>query len=49
MCENKDFCGTGMSSKENMVLYFNQYQNSDKPLAIIYVDIESFIKKNIEM
>ena len=38
-------CENGIPSKEDKVLEFNQYQKSDKALAIIYVDFQSSIKK----
>ena len=44
--KNKDFCGTVMPSEKDNILEFKQYINSDKMLCIIYVDIESLIKKN---
>ena len=39
--ENKDFCNIIMSSKDNQVLEFNQYQNSDKGPFITYANHES--------
>ena len=34
-----------MPSEKNIILEFNQYMKSDKMPYIIYVDIESLIKK----
>ena len=34
-----------MPSEDTKVLFFNQYQNSDKAPFIIYVDLESLIQK----
>ena len=34
-----------MSSKDTMILEFNQYQKSDKIPFIIYVDLKSLIKR----
>ena len=45
LCENKDFCNVVMPSEDTKVLFFNQYQNSDKAPFIIYVDLESLIQK----
>ena len=45
-CKNKDFCAIAMPSEKNNILEFNQYMKSDKMPYIIYVDIESSIKKN---
>ena len=44
VCENKDFCGIAMPSKNDNILEFNQYMKSDKMPYIIYADIESLIK-----
>ena len=45
VCENKKFCDAGMFFKENMILKFKQHQKSAKVPAIIYVNLESLIKK----
>ena len=34
-----------MSSEDTKILEFNQYQNSDKALLIVYVDLECVIEK----
>ena len=45
MCKNKNFCGILMPSEKDNILEFNQYMNSDKMPYIIYVDVDSLIKK----
>ena len=45
VCKNKDFCGIVMPSENNSILQFNQYMMSDKMAYVIFVDIESLIKK----
>ena len=44
VCENKDFCGVVMPSKDTKILEFNQCLKSEKMANIIYVDLESLIK-----
>ena len=46
--KNRDICGIVMPSKKNEKLKFNQYMKSDIMPYIIYVDIESFIKKQMD-
>ena len=41
----KDFYGAKMSSEDTKILEFNQYQNSDETPSIIYLGLESLIKK----
>ena len=48
VCKNKDFCGIVMPSEKGNILEFNQYMKSDKMPYIIYADIESLIKKNLD-
>ena len=43
--KNKSFCGIVMPSEKDNILEFNQYMKSDKMPYIIYVLIESLIKK----
>ena len=43
--ENKDFCNVIISSENIKILDFNQYHISDKAAAIIYADLECFIKQ----
>ena len=43
--ENKDLCGVGMPSEENMMLKFKKYLKLAKVWCIIYTDLESLIKK----
>ena len=45
VCKNKDFCGISMPSEKDNILEFNQYTKSDKIQCIIYADIESLIRK----
>ena len=45
VCHNKNFCEIMMSFKEDNVLKFNQYMNSDKMLYIIYADSQTLLKK----
>ena len=45
VCENKDFGSVVMPSKDTKILEFNQYQESYKILSLIYVDLESLIKR----
>ena len=45
VCKNKEFCDVIMSSEENKILEFNQYQKSDKAPFIIYADLEFIIEK----
>ena len=45
VCENKDFRGVVMYSKDSKILEFNQYRKSGKTPSIIYADVESFIKR----
>ena len=53
VCKNKDFCGILISSEKDNILelnrYFNQYMKSDKMPYIIYADIESLIKKKMDV
>ena len=44
-CENKDFCNIIMSSENNKILEFNQYQKSYKAPFVIYADLECLIEK----
>ena len=46
VCKNKDFCGILMPSEKDKIWEFDQYTKSDKVPFIIYVDIESLIRKN---
>ena len=45
VCKKKYFCGVVMASEDTMILEFNQYQNSDWTLSIIYAYLEFLIKK----
>ena len=45
----KDFCGIVMPSERDKILEFNQYMKSDKMPYIIYADIESLIKKIMDV
>ena len=45
LCENKDFRGIIMPSKDTKILGFNQYKKSDTAPSIIYADLESLIKR----
>ena len=45
VCEKKDFCNIVMPPEDTRILDFNQYQNSDKALFIIYADLECIIEK----
>ena len=45
VCKNKDFFGITMPSEIDYILEFNQHMKSNKLPYIIYVDIESLIKK----
>ena len=45
ICENKDFCNIVMPSQATKVLEFNQYQNSEKTLFIIYAELEFLLEK----
>ena len=45
VCKNKTFCGMVMSSEKNNILEFIQYMKSDNIPYIIYADIESLVKK----
>ena len=40
-----DFCRFVMPSQKTKIFQFNQYLNSNKKLCIIYVDLQSFVKK----
>ena len=44
-CENKDFCDAVMLSEDTKILEMNQYQVFVKASSVIYVDLESLIKK----
>ena len=44
-CENKDFRNEITPSKDNKILEFNQYQNSDKAAFVIYEDLYCMIEK----
>ena len=44
-CENKDFCNAIMPSEDTKKLEFDKCQRSDKPLFIIYADLECIIEK----
>ena len=39
------FCNVIISSEDNKMLEFNQYQKSDKAPSIIYADLEFIIEK----
>ena len=43
--ENKDFCDAVMLSEDTKILEMNQYQVFVKASSVIYVDLESLIKK----
>ena len=45
ICGNEDFSGAVMSSEDIKILEFNQYRKFDKSLFLIYVYVESFIKR----
>ena len=45
VCENLDFCGAVIPSKNAKILEFNKDQKSDKALSIIYADLEFLVKK----
>ena len=45
VCENKDFCGVVMPSEGTKMLQFNKYRKFDQTPSIIYVDLESLIKR----
>ena len=45
VCENKGFCNVIMPVKNTKTLEFNQYQESDKALFVIYADLECLIEK----
>ena len=45
VCKNKDLCGIVMPLEKDNILEYNQYMKSDKIPYIIYVGIESLIKK----
>ena len=47
--KNKYFCGILMPSEKGKILEFNQYMKSDKMPYIIYADIESLIKKSMDV
>ena len=52
MCKNKDFCTIVIPSENYLnyyVLEFNQNIKSDRTLYIIYTDIESLIKKQMDV
>ena len=44
-CKSKDICGILIPSEKGNILEFNQYMKSDKVRNIIYIDIESLIRK----
>ena len=44
-CKSKDICGILIPSEKGNILEFNQYMKSDKMRNIIYIDIESLIRK----
>ena len=46
--QNKDFCLTVMEFQIDNVLQFNQHMKSDKMPYIIYADLETLIKRNID-
>ena len=48
-CKNKDFCGIVMPSEKDNFLELNQYIKSDKMSYITYADLESLIKKSIDV
>ena len=43
--ENKDFCDVVIASEDTKISEFNQYQKSAKTPSIIHADLESLIKK----
>ena len=45
VCKNNAFCGFLIPSERDNILELNQYMMSDKMPYIVYVDIESLIKK----
>ena len=45
VCDNKDFCNIVMSSENNKILVFNQYQKSDKVPFIIYTYLPWLMEK----
>ena len=49
VCKKKDLCETLMQSEDDNILEFNQYIKSDKMPYIIYADIESLIKKSMDV
>ena len=48
-CRNKDLYNVVMPFEDTKILEFNQYQKSDKTPFIIYADLESLIKKMIDV
>ena len=44
-CKNKDFYIVIMSSEDTKILWFNQFQKSNKAPFIIYENLERIIKK----
>ena len=48
VCKNIDFCEIVMPSEKDNALESNQYMKSDKMSDIIYADIESLIKKQMD-
>ena len=49
VCVNKDFCGAVIPSEDTKIFKFNQYQKSDKTSFTIHVDLESLIKKRMDL
>ena len=45
VCKNKNYCGFVMPSEDIKILEFNQYRKYHKTLFIVYVDLESLMKK----
>ena len=44
VCENKDFCGVIMLSKDIEILELNQYQKLDKAPFVISADLQCLIE-----
>ena len=49
VCVNKDFCGAAIPSEDTKIFKFNQYQKSDKTAFTIHADLESLIKKRMDL
>ena len=45
VCKKNEFCGFVIPSERDNILELNQYMMSDKMPYIVYIDIESLIKK----